>query len=175
MVKPALAYLDVIRRVKDTYGVPLAAYNVSGESTTVHAVAERGWMERERSILGSDLHPPCGGGPDPHLPRAGGGAAAEEGVGGEATLGFRPPQPAAPLRPEDLKLRRSGEARLIDLARLPSYRAVTRRATSRGNPAGACARVCAGPFRHEAAHAHGPWPWLMGPSRPPTWLGAAES
>jgi porphobilinogen synthase len=51
MVKPALAYLDIIRRVKDTYGVPLAAYNVSGEFSMVHAVAERGWMERERTIL----------------------------------------------------------------------------------------------------------------------------
>ncbi|HET9299801.1 MAG TPA: porphobilinogen synthase, partial [Candidatus Polarisedimenticolaceae bacterium] len=51
MVKPALAYLDVIRRVKDTYGVPLAAYNVSGEFSMVHAAAERGWMERERTVL----------------------------------------------------------------------------------------------------------------------------
>jgi porphobilinogen synthase len=51
MVKPALAYLDVIRRVKDTYRVPLAAYNVSGEFAMVHAVAEKGWMERERTIL----------------------------------------------------------------------------------------------------------------------------
>ena len=51
MVKPALAYLDVIRRVKDTYGVPLAAYNVSGEFAMVHAAAERGWMERERTVL----------------------------------------------------------------------------------------------------------------------------
>ena len=51
MVKPALAYLDIIRRVKDTYGVPLAAYNVSGEFSMVHAVAEKGWMERERTIL----------------------------------------------------------------------------------------------------------------------------
>ncbi len=51
MVKPALAYLDVIRRVKDTYGVPLAAYNVSGEFAMVHAAAERGWMERDRTVL----------------------------------------------------------------------------------------------------------------------------
>jgi porphobilinogen synthase len=51
MVKPALAYLDVIRRVKETYGVPLAAYNVSGEYSMLHAAAERGWIDRERAIL----------------------------------------------------------------------------------------------------------------------------
>ena len=51
MVKPALAYLDVVRRVKETYGVPLAAYNVSGEYSMLVAAAERGWIERERMIL----------------------------------------------------------------------------------------------------------------------------
>ncbi len=51
MVKPALAYLDVIRRVKDTYGVPVAAYNVSGEFSMVMAAVAKGWLERERTIL----------------------------------------------------------------------------------------------------------------------------
>jgi porphobilinogen synthase len=51
MVKPALAYLDVIRRVKETYGVPLAAYNVSGEYSMLMAAVERGWIDRERAIL----------------------------------------------------------------------------------------------------------------------------
>jgi porphobilinogen synthase len=51
MVKPALAYLDVVRRVKDTYGVPVAAYNVSGEFSMLAAAAQRGWIERERAIL----------------------------------------------------------------------------------------------------------------------------
>jgi porphobilinogen synthase len=51
MVKPALAYLDVIRRVKETYGVPVAAYNVSGEYAMLEAAAARGWIERERAIL----------------------------------------------------------------------------------------------------------------------------
>jgi porphobilinogen synthase len=51
MVKPALAYLDVIRRVKETYGVPLAAYNVSGEYSMLTAAAERGWIDRERTML----------------------------------------------------------------------------------------------------------------------------
>jgi len=51
MVKPALAYLDVIRRVKDAFGVPVAAYNVSGEYSMLLAAAARGWIERERAIL----------------------------------------------------------------------------------------------------------------------------
>ena len=51
MVKPALAYLDVIRRVRDTFGVKVAAYNVSGEYSMLMAAAERGWIERERAIL----------------------------------------------------------------------------------------------------------------------------
>ena len=51
MVKPALAYLDVVRRVKDTFGVPVAAYNVSGEYSMLLAAAERGWIDRERAIL----------------------------------------------------------------------------------------------------------------------------
>ena len=51
MVKPALAYLDVIRRVKDTFGVPVAAYNVSGEYAMLVAAAQRGWIERDRAVL----------------------------------------------------------------------------------------------------------------------------
>jgi porphobilinogen synthase len=50
MVKPALAYLDIIRLVYDAYpGVPLAAYNVSGEYAMVKAAAERGWID-ERAV-----------------------------------------------------------------------------------------------------------------------------
>ncbi len=51
MVKPALAYLDVVREVRDTFGVPVAAYNVSGEFAMVAAAAERGWIDRERVVL----------------------------------------------------------------------------------------------------------------------------
>ena len=51
MVKPALAYLDVISRVKDSFGVPVAAYNVSGEFSMVMAAVEKGWLDRERIIL----------------------------------------------------------------------------------------------------------------------------
>jgi porphobilinogen synthase len=51
MVKPALAYLDIIRRAKDTFAVPIAAYNVSGEYSMLLAAAQRGWIDRERAIL----------------------------------------------------------------------------------------------------------------------------
>ena len=51
MVKPALAYLDVIRRVRDAVDVPVAAYNISGEYAMVEAAAERGWIDREAAIL----------------------------------------------------------------------------------------------------------------------------
>ena len=49
MVKPALSYLDIIRRVKDRFGVPVAAYNVSGEYSMVKAAAKMGWLD-EQSI-----------------------------------------------------------------------------------------------------------------------------
>ena len=51
MVKPALAYLDIARRVKDTFGVPVAAYNVSGEYAMVKAAALRGWIDERRIVL----------------------------------------------------------------------------------------------------------------------------
>ena len=68
MVKPALAYLDVLRRVRDAVDVPVAAYNVSGEYAMVEAAAANGWIDREPAILetltsirraGADI--------DPHL------------------------------------------------------------------------------------------------------------
>ena len=51
MVKPALAYLDIIRRVKERFNIPLAAYNVSGEFAMVKAAASRGWLEEKKIIL----------------------------------------------------------------------------------------------------------------------------
>ena len=51
MVKPALAYLDVIRRVRDTFDCPLAAYNVSGEYAMVKAAAQRGWLDEKRIVM----------------------------------------------------------------------------------------------------------------------------
>jgi porphobilinogen synthase len=49
MVKPALSYLDIIRRIKDTFDYPVAAYSVSGEFSMVKAAAEKGWLD-ERTV-----------------------------------------------------------------------------------------------------------------------------
>ena len=51
MVKPALAYLDVLRAVREAVDVPVAAYNISGEYTMVEAAAAQGWIAREPAIL----------------------------------------------------------------------------------------------------------------------------
>ncbi len=51
MVKPALAYLDVLRAVRDAVDVPVAAYNISGEYAMVEAAAANGWIDREGAIL----------------------------------------------------------------------------------------------------------------------------
>jgi porphobilinogen synthase len=51
MVKPALGYLDVVRRVRDAVDVPVAAYNVSGEYSMVEAAAAQGWIDRDAAIL----------------------------------------------------------------------------------------------------------------------------
>ncbi|MEN6389775.1 MAG: porphobilinogen synthase [Syntrophomonas sp.] len=53
MVKPALAYLDVIRAVKEQFGLPTAAYNVSGEYSMIKAAAACGWLDEERVMLES--------------------------------------------------------------------------------------------------------------------------
>ncbi len=51
MVKPALPYLDIVRRVADTVHVPVAAYQVSGEYAMVEAAAANGWLDRDRIIM----------------------------------------------------------------------------------------------------------------------------
>ena len=51
MIKPALCYLDVISRVRDTFDVPIAAYNVSGEYAMVIAAAEKGWIDKDRAMM----------------------------------------------------------------------------------------------------------------------------
>ncbi len=53
MVKPAMGFLDVVRRVRDAVDVPVAAYQVSGEYSMVEAAAERGWIDRDAVILES--------------------------------------------------------------------------------------------------------------------------
>jgi porphobilinogen synthase len=51
MVKPALAYLDVIARVRERFDVPVAAYNVSAEFAMVKAAARNGWIDEQRIVL----------------------------------------------------------------------------------------------------------------------------
>ena len=51
MVKPAMAYLDVIRRVRDHCDLPLAAYNVSGEFSMIKAAAQNGWIDERRIVM----------------------------------------------------------------------------------------------------------------------------
>ncbi len=51
MVKPALAYLDILRQVRDSVDVPVAAYNVSGEYAMVEAAAAQGWINRDAAVV----------------------------------------------------------------------------------------------------------------------------
>ena len=53
MVKPAGPFLDVIARVKQDTGYPLAAYQVSGEYAMIHAAADRGWIDLDRAMMES--------------------------------------------------------------------------------------------------------------------------
>jgi len=51
MVKPALPYLDIIRRVRETYGVPTFAYQVSGEYAMIKAAAQNGWLDEQATVI----------------------------------------------------------------------------------------------------------------------------
>ncbi|MEO1223257.1 MAG: porphobilinogen synthase [Pseudomonadota bacterium] len=53
MVKPGLPYLDIVRRVKDTFSVPTFAYQVSGEYAMIKAAAQNGWLDNDKAILES--------------------------------------------------------------------------------------------------------------------------
>jgi porphobilinogen synthase len=53
MVKPAVAYLDIIYRAKQEFDLPLAAYNVSGEYSMIKAAAQLGWLDEEKAIIES--------------------------------------------------------------------------------------------------------------------------
>jgi porphobilinogen synthase len=55
MVKPAMPYLDIVQRVKQTFGVPTFAYQVSGEYAMLAGAAERGWLDRKKAVLESLL------------------------------------------------------------------------------------------------------------------------
>jgi porphobilinogen synthase len=77
MVKPALAYLDVIHRVRETFDVPVGAYNVSGEFAMVKAAAANGWIDEQRIALEILRDSSCGRQHHPHLSREGRGPLAE--------------------------------------------------------------------------------------------------
>ena len=53
MVKPALAYLDIIKLLKDNFHLPIAAYNVSGEYAMIKAAAQNGWLDGDRAMMES--------------------------------------------------------------------------------------------------------------------------
>ena len=53
MVKPGMPYLDVLRRVKDAFGMPTFAYQVSGEYAMIAGAAQSGWIDGERAIMES--------------------------------------------------------------------------------------------------------------------------
>ena len=55
MVKPGMPYLDIVRRVKDEFGVPTYAYQVSGEYAMLKAAAQNGWLNEEACVLESLL------------------------------------------------------------------------------------------------------------------------
>jgi porphobilinogen synthase len=53
MVKPGMPYLDIVRRVKDTFGLPTYVYQVSGEYAMLQAAAQNGWLDGEKVMLES--------------------------------------------------------------------------------------------------------------------------
>jgi len=55
MVKPGLPYLDIVRRVKEAFGLPTYAYQVSGEYAMLRGAADQGWLDCEKVILESML------------------------------------------------------------------------------------------------------------------------
>ncbi|MEX2642637.1 MAG: porphobilinogen synthase, partial [Acetobacterales bacterium] len=55
MVKPGMPYLDIVRRVKERFGVPTFAYQVSGEYAMICAAAQNGWLDREKAMIESLL------------------------------------------------------------------------------------------------------------------------
>ena len=68
MVKPAMPYLDVLRAVKEMFGMPTAAYQVSGEYSMIAAAAKQGWLDEKGGLPGGfDLHQEGGRGYDHHL------------------------------------------------------------------------------------------------------------
>jgi porphobilinogen synthase len=55
MVKPGLAYLDILREIKNEFDVPVAVYQVSGEYAMIKAAAEKGWLDHDQVMLESTM------------------------------------------------------------------------------------------------------------------------
>jgi porphobilinogen synthase len=55
LMKPAMPYLDIVHAARERFGVPMGAYQVSGEYSMLQAAIERGWLDRDRAILESLL------------------------------------------------------------------------------------------------------------------------
>jgi porphobilinogen synthase len=55
MVKPAMPYLDVLSQMRDTFDIPIAAYQVSGEFAMLKAAAQQGWLDHDRVMMESLL------------------------------------------------------------------------------------------------------------------------
>ena len=53
LMKPAMPYLDVVHAARENFDVPIGAYQVSGEYSMLHAAFEKGWLERDRTMLES--------------------------------------------------------------------------------------------------------------------------
>src|SRR5260370_35248953 len=98
MVKPALAYLDVVAAVRAATAVPVAAYQVSGEYAMLEAAAARGWIDRGRAITESLTAIRRGGGGARRGAGGGGGAGGRGGAGRRAPGGGAG-APAGPGRP----------------------------------------------------------------------------
>ena len=82
MVKPALAYLDVVWRVKERFDVPVAAYNVSGEYAMVRAAGQLGWIDESRAAMESlTVYSSGRRRHHPHLLCEGGGTTARLSIG----------------------------------------------------------------------------------------------
>ena len=105
MVKPALPYLDVVRRVREAVDVPVAAYNVSGEYAALKAAAERGWIDERAAVLETLTSiRRAGRRRDRDLPRKGGRAVASGVRGAVPKLRSRAQGAAVPLDETDKRL-----------------------------------------------------------------------
>jgi porphobilinogen synthase len=81
MVKPGLPYLDILHRVRTTFGLPTFAYQVSGEYSMVMAAVERGWLDHDRAMMEALMaFSAAGANWRAELLRGEGGAPAEVGV-----------------------------------------------------------------------------------------------